>query len=74
MGGLNIANLRHVDDTAPLATPINDMRKVLTKLKKESSKEGLLLNIKKTKIMHMGEKDRLTKDGEDREEVEKGFS
>ena len=71
LGGLNITNLRYADDTTLLATTIKDMKEMLTNLKKASMKAGLSLNIKKTKVMFMGESEKLTIDGEEIEKVEK---
>ena len=47
----NINNLRYVDDTTLIAESKEELKSLLMKVKKESEKAGLKLNIKKTKIM-----------------------
>ena len=47
----NINNLRYADDTTPMAKSKEELKSLLMKLKKESEKVGLKLNIKKAKIM-----------------------
>ncbi|XP_062824414.1 uncharacterized protein LOC134295527 [Anolis carolinensis] len=47
----NINNLRDVDDTTLMAESEEELRSLITKVKEESAKAGLQLNIKKTKIM-----------------------
>ena len=47
----NINNLRYVDDTTLMAESKEELRSLLMKVKKESEKAGLKLNIQKTKIM-----------------------
>ena len=47
----NINNLRYADDTMCMAESREELRSFLMKLKEESEKPGLKLNIKKTKIM-----------------------
>ena len=47
----NINNLRYADDTMRMAESKEELRSLLMKLKEESEKPGLKLNIKKTKIM-----------------------
>ena len=54
MGGRTINNLRYADVTTILAEDKEYMRKLLEKLKEESEKAGLMLNLKKTKIMSTG--------------------
>ena len=54
VGGRTINNLRYVDDTTILTEDKEDMRKLLKKLKEESKKAGLMLNLKETKIMTTG--------------------
>ena len=49
--GRNIHNLRYVDDTTLMAESKEELRSLLMKVKKESEKAGLKLNIQKTKIM-----------------------
>jgi len=51
IGGRTINNLRYADDTTILAEEKDDMEKLLKKLKEDSEKAGLSLNLKKTKIM-----------------------
>ena len=51
IGGRTIKNLRYADDTTILAEDKDDMKKLLKKLKEESKKAGMSLNLKKTKIM-----------------------
>ena len=50
----NINNLRHADDTTLMAESEEDLRSLLIKVKEESEKVGLKLNIKKTKVMTSG--------------------
>ena len=50
----NISNLRHADDTALMAESEEELKSLLMKMKKESKKVGLKLNIQKTKIMPSG--------------------
>ena len=47
----NINNLRHADDTILMAESEEDLKNLLMKVKEESEKVGLKLNIQKTKIM-----------------------
>ena len=48
----NINNLRYADDTTLMAESEEEPKSLLMKMKEESEKVGLKLNIKKTKIMH----------------------
>ena len=50
----NINNLRYADDTSPMAESEEELKNLLTKVKEESEKVGLKLNIQKTKIMASG--------------------
>ena len=50
----NINNLRYADDTTLMAESEEDLKTVLIKLKEDSEKVGLKLNIEKTKIMAFG--------------------
>ena len=50
----NISNLRYADDTTFMAESKEEIRNLLMKVKKESKKVGLMLNIQKTKIMASG--------------------
>ena len=52
--GRNINNLRYADDTTLMAESEEDLKSLLVKLKEESEKVGLKLNIQKTKIMASG--------------------
>ena len=54
MAGRNINNLRCVDDTTLMAESEEELKSLLMKVKEESEKVGLKLNIKKTKIMASG--------------------
>ena len=47
----NINNLRYADDTALMAESEEELKSLLMKVKEESEKVGLKLNIQKTKIM-----------------------
>ena len=49
--GRNINNLRYEDDTTLIAESEEELKSFLMKVKKESEKVGLKLNIQKTKIM-----------------------
>ena len=49
--GRNINNLRYGDDTTLMAKSEEDLKSVLMKVKEESGKAGLKLNVQKTKIM-----------------------
>ena len=51
--GRNINNLRYADDTTLMAE-IEELKSLLIKVKEESEKAGLKLNIQKTKIMASG--------------------
>ena len=50
----NINNLRYADDTTLMAESEEELKSLLMKLKEESEKVGLKLNIQKTKIMVSG--------------------
>ena len=52
--GRNINNLRYADDTTFMAESHKELKSLLMKVKKESEKVGLKLNIQKTKIMASG--------------------
>jgi len=54
MAGRNINNLRYADDTSLTAESEEELKSLLMKVKKESAKVGLKLNIQKTKIMASG--------------------
>ena len=51
IAGRNINNLRYADDTTLLAESEEELKSFLMKVKEESEKGGLKLNIQKTKIM-----------------------
>ena len=50
----NINNLRYADDTTLMAESEEELKSLLMKVKEESEKDGLKLNIQKTKIMACG--------------------
>ena len=52
--GRNINNLRNADDTTLMAKSKGELKSLLLKVKQESEKVGLKLNIQKTKIMVSG--------------------
>ena len=54
IAGRNINNLRYADDTALMAESEQELKSLLMKVKEESEKVGLKLNIQKTKIMASG--------------------
>ena len=51
IAGRNISNLRYADDTTLMAESEEELKSLLMKVKEESEKVGLKLNIQKTKIM-----------------------
>ena len=51
ISGRNINNLRYADDTTLMAESEEELKSLLMKVKEESEKVGLKLNIQKTKIM-----------------------
>ena len=54
VAGRNINNLRYADDTTLMAESEEELKNLLMKVKEESEKVGLKLNIQKTKIMASG--------------------
>ena len=54
IAGRNINNLRHADDTTLMAESEEELKSLLMKVKEESEKIGLKLNIQKTRIMTSG--------------------
>ena len=54
IAGRNINNLRYADDTTFMADSEEELKSLLMKVKEESEKVGLKLNIRKTKIMSSG--------------------
>ena len=51
IAGRNINNFRYADDTTLMAESEEELKSLLMKVKEESEKAGLKLNIQKTKIM-----------------------
>ena len=51
IAGRNISNLRYADDTTLMAESEEELKSLLMKIKEESERVGLKLNIQKTKIM-----------------------
>ena len=54
IAGRNINNLRYADDTTLMAESEEELKSLLMKVKEESEKVGIKLNIQKTKIMASG--------------------
>ena len=54
IAGRNINNLRYADDTTVMAESEEELKSLLMKVREESEKAGLKLNIQKTKIMASG--------------------
>ena len=54
IAGRNINNLRYADDTTLMAESEEELKSLLMKVKEESEKVGLRLNIQKTKIIASG--------------------
>ena len=54
MAGRNISHLRYADDTTLMAESEGELKSLLMKVKEESEKVGLKLNIQKTKTMASG--------------------
>ena len=54
IAGRNINNLRYADDTTLMGESEEELESLLVKVKEESEKAGLKLNILKTKIMASG--------------------
>ena len=52
--GRNINNLKYADDTILMAESEEELKNLLMKVKEESEKVGLKLNIQKTKVMASG--------------------
>ena len=69
IAGRNINNLRYADDTTLMAESEEELKSLLMKVKKESEKVGLKLNIQKTKIMASGPITSWERDGETVETV-----
>ena len=69
IAGININNLRYADDTTLMADGEDEVKSLLMKVKVESEKVGLKLNIQKTKIMLSGPITSWETDGETVETV-----
>ena len=69
IAGRNINNLRYADDTSLMAESEEELKSLLMKVKEESEKVGLKLNIQKTKIMTSSPITSWQKDGETMETV-----
>ena len=69
IAGRNINNLRYADDTTLMAESEEELKSLLTKMKEETEKFGLKLNIQKTKIMASGPITSCQIDGESVETV-----
>ena len=69
IAGRNINNLRYVDDTTLIAEIEEELKRLLMKMKKESEKTGLKLNIEKMKVMASGPISSWQTDGETIETV-----
>ena len=54
IAGRNINHLRYADDTTLMAESAEELKSLLMKVKEESEKVGLKLNVQKTKIMASG--------------------
>ena len=67
--GRNISNLRYAEDTTLIAESEEKMKSLLMKVKEQSEKFGLKLNIQKTKIMASGPITSWQIDGETMETV-----
>ena len=69
IAGRNINNLRYADNTTILAESKEELKSILMKVKEESKKAGLKLNIQKMKIMASGSINSWQIDGETMETV-----
>ena len=69
IAGRNINNLRYADDTTVMAESKEERKSLLMKVKEESEKAGLKLNIQKTKIIASGPNTSWQIDGETMETV-----
>ena len=69
IAGRNINNLRYADDTTFMAESEDELKSLLMKVKEESEKVGLQLNVQKTKIMTSGPITSWQIDGETMETV-----
>ena len=73
IAGRNINNLRYADDTTLMTESEEELKSLLMKVKEESEKVGLKLNIQKTKIMASGPITSWETDGETVETVSDFF-
>ena len=69
IAGRNISNLRYADDTTLMAESEEELKSLLMKVKEESEKDGLKLNIQKMRIMASGPITSWEIDGETMEKV-----
>ena len=69
VAGRNVNNLRYADDTTLMEESEEELKSLLMKVKEESKKGGLKLNIQKTKIMACGPITSWQTDGETMETV-----
>ena len=69
IAGRNINNLRYADDTTLMAESEEQPKSLLMKVKEESEKAGLKINIQKTKVMAFGPTTSWQIDGETMETV-----
>ena len=69
IAGRNINNLRYADDSTLMAKSKEELKNLLMKVKEESGKAGLKLNVQKTKIMASGPITSWQIDGETMETV-----
>ena len=74
IAGRNINNLRYADDTTLMAESKEELKSLFMKVKEESEKVGLILNIQKTKIVASGPITSWQIDGETMETVRDYFS
>ena len=68
ISGRNISNLQNADDTTLMAESEEELKSLLMKVKEESEKAGLKLNIQKTKIRASGPITSWQIDGETRKQ------
>ena len=73
IAGRNINNLRYAHDTTLMAESEEELKSLLVKVKKESEKAGITLNIQKTEIMASGPMTSWQIDGETVETVTDSF-
>ena len=73
IAGRNINNLRYADDTTLMVESEEELKSLLMKVKEESEKVGLKLNVQKTKIMASGPITSWQIDGETMEMVRDYF-